>query len=137
MYTLNQSSRVATRGSPSMSHLPSSWQPWFGGGNGGVRAHCDNEAVVYVMSSRSCKNPELMHLLHCLFFIEADSRFSLSVVHIAGVANDLADDLSHNRPTAFLSMVPRARQLPTPLPLRLIEVLLDTSSTWTSPDWTW
>ena len=101
-----------------------------------VRAHCDNEAVVHVMASRSSKNPELMHLLRCLFFIEADNGFSLSVVHIAGVANELADDLSRNKLTAFLSKVPGARQLPTPLPPPLIELLLDTDGTWTSPAWT-
>ena len=100
-----------------------------------VRAHCDNEAVVHMMASRSSKNPELMHLLRCLFFIEADCGFSLSVVHIAGTANILADDLSRNRLIFFLSKVPTAQQLPTPLPPPLLKVLLDTKGTWTSLDW--
>jgi len=34
-----------------------------------VRAHCDNEAAVHVMASRSSKNPGLMPLLRCMFFI--------------------------------------------------------------------
>jgi hypothetical protein len=101
-----------------------------------VRAHCDNEAVVWVMSSRTSKNPELMHLLRCLFFIEAELGFSLSVVHIAGVANDLADDLSRDRLSSFLLKVPRARPLPTPIPPPLLELMLDTAGTWTSPHWT-
>lgn len=101
-----------------------------------VLGYCDNEAVVHMLASRSSKNPELMHLLRGLFFIEAESNFSLSVVHITGVANDLADDLSRDRAMSFLSKVPHARPLPTPLPLPLLELLLDTNGTWTSPDWT-
>ena len=34
------------------------------------------------------KTPELMHLLRCIFFIEASLGFSLSVRHTSGVAND-------------------------------------------------
>ena len=101
-----------------------------------VRAHCDNAAVVHVMASRSCKNPKLMHLLRCVFFIEAELGFSLSVVHIAGTANDLAGDLSRNRLSSFLLKVPGAQTLPTPLPPALLELLLDTNGTWTSPGWT-
>ena len=71
-----------------------------------------------------------MHLL--IFFIEADKGFSLSVVHVRGVANDLADDLSRDRLTSFLSKVPTAEQLPTPLPPSLLRLLLDTRGTcWT------
>ena len=51
-----------------------------------VRTHCDNEAVVHIMASRTSKNPELMHLLRCIYFIEASLGFSLSVRHISGVA---------------------------------------------------
>ena len=91
-----------------------------------VLGHCDNEAVVHMMASRSSRNPDLMHLLRCLFFLEADYGFSLSIVHIAGIANDRADDLSRNKMSSFLSKVPLADQLPTPLPLPLVDLLLDT-----------
>ena len=100
-----------------------------------VRAHCDNEAVVHMMASRSSKNPQLMHLLRCIFFIEAGFGFTLSVVHITGVANDLADDLSRDKLVSFLQKVPTA-QPQTPLSLPLIELLQDTAGTWTSRDWT-
>ena len=88
------------------------------------------------MASRTSKNPELAHLLRCLFFIEAERGFSLSVVHIAGVANDRADDLSRDKLSSFLLKVPKADRLPTPLPPSLLELLLDTHGTWISPDWT-
>ena len=87
------------------------------------------------MASRSSKNPQLMHLLRCVFFIEAGFGFTLSVVHIAGVANNLADDLSRDKLVSFLQKVPTA-QLQTPLPPPLIELLLDTAGTWTLQDWT-
>ena len=95
-----------------------------------VQAHCDNEAVVHMMASS-----QLMHLLRCIFFIEAGFGFTLSVVHITGVANDLADDLSRDKLVSFLQKVPTA-QPQTPLPPPLIELLLDTAGTWTSRDWT-
>lgn len=38
-----------------------------------------------------------MQLLRSLFFLEATHQFRLSSVHIAGVDNELADDLSRNR----------------------------------------
>ena len=58
-----------------------------------VLSRCDNEAVTAVLGSRSSRDPHLMHLLRCLFFIEAEHCFMLSVSHIAGVDYDLADHL--------------------------------------------
>ena len=79
-----------------------------------IRAHCNNEAVVYMMGSRASRNPDLLHLLRCLFFIEEQGGFSLSVVHIVGIANDLADDLSRDRLSSFHLKVPTVQPLPTP-----------------------
>ena len=101
-----------------------------------VQGHCDNQAVVHMVASRSSKHPYLMHLLRCLFFIEAHYRFSLSLVHIAGVANDLVDDLSRDNVPSFLSKDPQMQLSPTSIPHQLTELLLDTSATWTSYSWT-
>ena len=46
-----------------------------------------------------------MHLLRCLFFIEAQLQLA---THIAGVHNNLAHDLSCNRHSSFLSKAPWA-----------------------------
>ena len=100
-----------------------------------VRCLCDNEAVVAVMSSRTSRQPHLMHLLRCIFFIEAQHDFQLSCTHIMGKSNDLADDLSRNRLSSFLSKVPGAAP-PTPVPTQLIDVLLDGSMDWLSHRWT-
>ena len=74
-----------------------------------VHCLCDNEAVVAVLKSRTSKHPHLMHLLQCLFFIEACYDLEITCTHIPGLDNDLADNLSRNRISAFLSKVPVSR----------------------------
>ena len=49
-------------------------------------------AAVQVVGMRLCKDPGLMHLLRCLFFLEAHFQCQFSLVHIPGVHNDVADD---------------------------------------------
>ena len=81
-----------------------------------ILCHCDNQAVVAVLRSRTSKHPRLMHMLRCLFFIEACYGFELSSAYIATRANHLADDLSRNNLSSFLSKVPLARKSPVPIP---------------------
>ena len=101
-----------------------------------VSCRCDNQAAVQTIASRSCRDPSLMHLLRCLFFLEAHYQFELVATHLPGVENSLADDLSRNRLPSFRSKAPSADILPTPLPLQLPSLLLDLSHDWTSPVWT-
>ena len=56
-----------------------------------------------------------MNLLRCLAFLEAQYQLEFSCVHIPGICNDLADDLSHNRLSSFLNKVPEASRSPTPV----------------------
>ena len=63
------------------------WGPQWGGST--VLCHCDNQAMVSVIRSRSCRNKKLMHLLRCLFFFEAYFGIRLQASHIAGVNNGL------------------------------------------------
>lgn len=71
-----------------------------------VRAECDNSAVVSIVNSGSSREPEDMHLLSCLVFLEVKRMFA---THIRGVANTLADALSQNRHTLFHSLFPQAK----------------------------
>ena len=89
-----------------------------------------------IISSRSCRNQSLMHLLQCLFFMEAQLQFELTSTHIAGVHNTLADDLSHNWRSSFLSKAPWVTPHPSPAPVQLVALLLDPSLDWMSPSWT-
>lgn len=60
-----------------------------------ILCHCDNQAVVTVLRSRTSKHPHIMHMLRCLFFIEASYGFELASAYINSRANYLADDLSY------------------------------------------
>ena len=101
-----------------------------------VLSNCDNQAVVAVINSRYSKEKDLMQLLRCLFFLEATSQFHLVAVHLPGVLNDCADDLSRNRLPSFRMKRPQAAQLPSPLPPSLLQWLLHPDLNWTSPSWT-
>ena len=74
------------------------------------------------VTRRSCRDTGMMHLVRCLFFLEAGYDFA---AHPPGRENMLADDLF-----AFVSKV----RSPDPQPVPL-ELLLDPTG-WTSPRWT-
>ena len=100
-----------------------------------VEWRCDNQAVVHAVAGRSCRDQTMMHLVRCLFFLEAWFSFELTAAYLPGVENKLADDLSRNRMSLFLS---KARS-PDPTPTRLrpaLPGLLLGHADWTSPLWT-
>ena len=41
-------------------------------------SYCDNEAATQVVTSKSSRSPELMHVLRCLFFVEAQFSFTVT-----------------------------------------------------------
>ena len=96
----------------------------------------DNTAAVAVINSRSSHDPEMMHLLRCLFFFEARYNFRAEASHIPGKMNDLADDLSRKRASLFLLKVPIAQPFPTRIPPQLMDVLVVGQPDWMSVDWT-
>ena len=85
-----------------------------------IRWLCDNQAAVYTVSRRSCRDQDL---IRCLFFLEAWFGFEVEAVHLPCRANMLADDLSRNRLSAcgplhtgrcsFTLLQPRASGLST------------------------
>ena len=99
-----------------------------------VLCHCDNQAVVAVLRSRSSKQPQLMHMLRCLFFVEALYGFELSASPY--IPNDLADDLSRNNLSSFLCKVPALKGNQVKVSDQLLGILIDTSGDWTSRNWT-
>ena len=102
-----------------------------------VRCRCDNQAVVHALTSRSCRDPNLMHLLRTLFFFEAHFHFSLQADHIPGTDNSLADDLSRGNLHSFLQRCPIIpNKSPTSIPDSLRDMLLLSKPNWNSPAWT-
>ena len=100
-----------------------------------VLCHCDNQVVIAALQSRTSKVKGIMHLLRCLVFIEAHHQCFLHPTYIDTKSNHLADDLSRNRLSSFLSKVPMADPLPTPVSLPLLSLLLNHEADWTSPRW--
>ena len=69
-----------------------------------VLVHCANQAVVEVVNPGYCKDPQLMQLLRCLFFIITLFKISVKAAYIVGHRNTGADALSReNICTSFLS----------------------------------
>ena len=96
-----------------------------------VHFRCDNWAVVQALTSRRAQDQLLMHLLRCLFFLEAHFRFDHIVSHIPGRENCAADALSRDNITKFFSLLPQAPRMPSTVP----PALADQSLTWTSQRW--
>ena len=100
-----------------------------------VRCLCNNQAVVAALYACTCKASHCRHMLRALAFIEAQHAFHLQPEYIDTRANHLADDLSRDNLSSFLSKVPEADRRPTPLPPSLLRLLLDPMQDWTSPLW--
>ena len=100
-----------------------------------ILCHSDNEAVVSVINTGSCREPHLAHMMRCLFFIEAKLNFTIIAEHIPGKRNTDADALSRDGMLAFLSSHPQADHLPMPLRPSLVQNLTSVAMDWMSPDW--
>ena len=100
-----------------------------------LHCNCDNEAVVHLLSSRYSRNSNIMHLLRCLFFVEAFYAMHISASHIPGRANTLADNLSRNQLPSFFLQAPHMSLVPTPLPLMASDLLFNVTARWSSPAW--
>ena len=103
---------------------------WGSAGNGRrVLCNCYNQVVV---ASRTSRDASLMHLIKCLVFVEALHNCFLYPQYICTRDNHLADDLSKNAVSSFLSKVPSANPLPTTWSQHLV---LDPRADWTSLTW--
>ena len=95
----------------------------------------DNQAAVHAVNRRSCRDKDMMRLIRCLFFLEAWFSSELVATHLPGRNNMLADDLSRDRLSAFLSKVHSPDPQSADVPPGLQELLLD-HNRWISPRWT-
>ena len=63
--------------------------------------YCDNEAVVEMLGAGYSKEPNLMHLLRCIFLVAAFNELSLRPMWIPGSNNKVADAISRNNMVMF------------------------------------
>ena len=90
-----------------------------------VEFQSNNQAVVPALSSRSVQNPQIMHLLRCLFFLEAYFGFEQCARYSPGKENATHGALSRVCISEFRSLSPQAAKEPTPVPPSLAQLLLD------------
>ena len=100
-----------------------------------VQFWLNNQAVVAVLSTHSARNPQLMHLLRCLFFFQSQFGFDLRAQNISGSQYMAADALSCNHIEQFCSLFPKAPTSLTHIPISLLQMLLDPALSGTSPYW--
>ncbi|KAL5515947.1 hypothetical protein EMCRGX_G001197 [Ephydatia muelleri] len=79
-----------------------------------IRFHCNNLPIVQAWTNQSSRHPGIMDLLRTLFFIAARNNFTVSLVHLPGRLNCIADALSHNQMSRFFSLAPRPTSCPRP-----------------------
>jgi len=84
----------------------------------------DDEAVVYILNSRTSKIPVLMRFLCHLLASMVRFNFSFSSQHVPMVHNCITDALSHFHWQEFQRLAPKAQSLPVPIPPQLLEELL-------------
>ena len=87
-----------------------------------VRFHCDNTAVCAIWQKGSSRNPLLMQLVRQLYFIAAANNFHVSVSHIPGTDNAIADSLSRLQMDRFCRLCPGAEPQPTEVPAVILSL---------------
>ena len=97
------------------------WGPHFARHH--VLFRTNNEAVVYILNSRTSRIPVLMCLLHHLLTSAARFNFSFASQHVPGVHNCIADALSHFHWQKFWRLAPQAQLLPVSILPQLLEEL--------------
>ena len=81
-----------------------------------ILIHSDNESVVQVATSGSCRDVHMMRLSRALFFLTARLNVRLSFQHLPGIDNAHADLLSRLQAHRFRELCPAADQEQTQIP---------------------
>ena len=85
--------------------------------------HCDNQCVVNVISSGSCRSSDIMILVRSLFYISAMFNFEVSCCYVNTKLNSVADSLSRLQFERFFSLAPCANKSMTFPCLNMIPVV--------------
>lgn len=99
-----------------------------------VCCHCDNEAVVQAINGEYCRQPDMAHMLRCLFFIEAKYQVCCTAKHLPGAQNRIADALPATTSACSGGWPPEAKQEQAAVSQELVQGLT-AEQPWTSPAW--
>jgi len=80
----------------------------------------DNEALVYVINKRSCRDNSLMFFVRKMVLVCLNNNILFKAKHIPGIHNTLADSLSRLQVQTFQQLAPvHMNRQPTQIPLHL------------------
>lgn len=98
-----------------------------------VICHCDNAAVIaQVNKLHACDPWASRHMLRCLAFLQDICDCKIKAVHVAGVNNPGADELSRNRAGTFLNKYSQVSPTPSQVPLAWVKLIDQHAPDWTS-----
>ena len=86
----------------------------------------DNLPITQIWVTGSSPAPDVMSLIRYLFLIAANKGFSVSLKHILGVHNPIADAISRFQEQRFRQLMPTAEVQPTKIPAELWSILTAT-----------
>ena len=76
----------------------------------------DNKTITHIWSSGTSPIPKIMDLIRKIYLFAASNKFSLSLKHIFGHFNPVADALSRFQVDRFRQLMPTADKDPTAIP---------------------
>ena len=78
--------------------------------------YTDNKPITCIWQSGSTPARDIMMLVRKLYFLAAQFGFSISLRHVMGIDNPIADSLSRFQEERFRQLAPEADHLPTTMP---------------------
>lgn len=96
------------------------WAPHWA--NRRICFHCDNQAAVVVLSTKSSKVPCIMTLVRLITLQTLRFNFTFTAKHVPGIDNSIADSLSCFQMSRFRLPAPDALPSPCPIPHFLTQV---------------
>ena len=81
--------------------------------------HCDNQAIVWAWKGKRCRERRVMALMRVLCMTAANNNFYVTLHHLPGTHNSIADSLSRNQILQFRQLAPDADPDPTTTPAML------------------
>lgn len=96
------------------------WGPLWA--NRRICFHCDNQATVTILSTKSSKIPRIMNLVRLITLQTLQLNFAFTAKHVPGVDNGIADSLSRFQMSRFHTLAPDASPVPCLIPPFLTNV---------------